>query len=484
MPQDVISFSNSQETSWEELGGANSYAFNVVIDGKGVVHKRPGIGLYAEAPSTVIHPSGISGIRATNDGQLFALDSRINSRHIYKIQGGAAVDLSNIPSSSLIGNLRPYFTETEELLVMSGGLDMQKVTLATDASTRLGGSPPFSSHVVANSSRLLANDLFVDKTKVRYSNVNGQIGGTGDIGYEDWTVGVAGTAGFFTAEARPDNVVAIGENTNEVFVFGQDNVQVFVPDSSLIFAPAATREFGCLAPYSVVKKEQDFFWLDHRKQFIYSDGREFKVISGPIQGDLSGITTFNDCFGYRVFVGHVDCIVWTFPTDGRTFVYQIGGGWSQWAGWDSGASQFKLFTVSAHELRRDNAVNVVGTYAGKVGQLSLTSTSDLGEIINSQVTSAFLDRTTDTLKQCVNVKIAARRGSNSTAPIGTLEYRNQTGGWSEPLTVNFGSTNDRDIIRIFRSLGTYRRRQWRFTFSADSQLSLVKVTEEFKDLEI
>lgn len=481
MPQEPISFGPFQESSYDELGGASPSAINVVIDEKGTVYKRPGISTYDVAPSTVVDSNGIIGLYSTNDSQLFAIGGNNLSRPIYKLSGGSSSSLSSLPASTLTGSGRPTFTETEVFLVIAGGNDIQKVRLDTNVSSRLGGSPPFSTHVTANSSRLLANDVTVDKTKVRFSGISQ---GTIDTsGHEEWdNTGITEDGGFFTAEARPDNVVAIHEATNEIFVWGQDNVQIFVPDTTNVFLSGATREFGCIAPYSIIKKDQEFIWLDQHRRFVYSDGRTFQQIEKPIKRQLDALSTVSDCFGYRVLIGHIDCFVWTFPAAGTTFAYQVGGGWSQWNGWDSSQSNFKVLQVLSHHLRRDGGVNVVGTISGKIGKFSQNAYDDLGDLIVSRVDSGFLDRGTDNRKLCKAVKIAIRRGQNSSESLGRLEWRDSPGNWNGPIHLDTGSIGDDYIVKEFRGLGTYRRRQWRFTFSDSVNLALVKVTEEFEIL--
>jgi hypothetical protein len=478
MPQADIVFGPFQEGSYEELGGASPRAINVVIDSKGAISKRPGVALYDVAPTDSFDSDGITGLYADNTSQLFAIGGTPGSRHIYKLANGNAADLSLAPNSTLRGTLRPTFAETEVYLVMAGGSDMQKLHLQTLLSTQLGGSPPIASHVVANSSRLAANDLLVDKTKVRFSGIFQ--GAVDTSGMEMWdNTGLTEDGGFFTAEARPDPVMAVHENTNEIFVWGKDNVQIFVPDANSIFAPAATRESGVLAPYSIIKQGQDFFWLDQHRRIVYSDGRSFQNLEGPIKKQLDELSTPEDCFGYRVFLGHIDCLVWTFPTDGRTFVYQVGGGWAEWFGWDIEASQFDSFSVNAHHLRRDGGVNVVGTVDGKVGKLSLTSLHDLGVPIVAYVESGYQNRDTDNLKRCRRLDIALRRGQGATSSLCKIEWRDDSGPWNEPLFVDTGVTGNSYPVVKLHGLGTYRRRQWRFVFSddTDSRLSLLKVTE-------
>lgn len=477
MGQERIIFGPFQESSFDEIGGASPSAINVTIDKNGVVSKRPGISTYSVAPETVIDSNGITGVYAANDSQLFAIGGTSGNRRIFKIENGSSTSLSTTANSTLRGSGRPTFTETEVFVIVAGGSDIQKVHLVTNLSTRLGGSPPQATHVAANSSRLLANDATVDRTKVRFSGISQ--GTVVTTGHETWTIGTSDDGGFFTAEARPDDVVAIAENTNEIFVWGKDNVQVFVPDATNIFAPAATREFGTVAPYSIIKKDQDFFWLDHNRRFVYSDGRTFKNLEKPIKKKIDSFDRVDDCFGYRVLLGHIDCFVWTFPSAGVTFAYQMEGGWSEWHGWDLAQSNFKPFQVLSHHLRRDGGINVVGTISGNVGKLSQTSYDDLGDLIVSRVDSGFIDHGTNNSKFCRAIKISARRGENSTVPFGRLEWRDGTGNFNGPIYIGFGSTGDNHIVKEIRSLGTYRHRQWRFTFSDSANLSLVKVIEDF-----
>jgi hypothetical protein len=479
--QGPIPFVNAQKTGLEELAGAGGVAMNVVTDTMGAMRPRPGISTYAEATEDVIDSTGINGLHVTYDGKLYAVATAGVNRAIYRVSAGGAVNVATGSLANLAGTSRPVIAESEMLLVFAAGSFIQKLELDTDTVSRLGGDPPEASHIVANASRLVSNDVVVDKTKLRFSAI--AQGTTTFAGFENWTIGPL--AGFVTAEARPDPIRALHENTNELFVWGSESLQLFGADASLFFAPLATREFGLSANYSVIKFDQQFAFLDHLRRFVITDGRSFDVVSDPIKLDLDNMTRIDDCFGYRVHTGTVDVLVWTFPTDGRTFVYQKGAGWGQWASWDDETTNWTPLVVSAHHLRKDGNVNLVGTTAGKIGQYSLGAVTDFGSRINARVTTGFMNRGTDARKACSVVRLVLRRGeaTGATGPQAFMRYRNDTGPWSGPLPIDLGGSGEREPVVEFRSLGVYRRRQWQFEFSETSSLSLVNAMEDYEVLE-
>lgn len=476
-----IPFANLQESGQDPLGGGAPLAMNVIIDGKGVVSKRPGLRASGDLYAGLVNASGIEGIYATKTGTVFAVASGASERPIYRVTSASFAAVSGgAPPTGLRGSARPTFAETEMLVVIAGGREPEKVELATLLSARLGGSPPISTHVVALSNRLLLNDTFADMTKVRYSDV--ALGTTSYAGHEVWSLGGVGTSGYFTAEARPDNVVALADNTGEVFVFGQSTLQTFAPDNVLVFTPVSTLEVGCSAPYSIVKLDSDFYWLDHKRRLVKSGGRGYEVISDPIQRTLDGMETASDAFGYHVTLGFLDALVWTFPNDGRTFVYQKDVGWGQWSGWDGAWTRFIVNAACLSPL--DGAV-FVGTTTGYVGELSLDAATDLGGTVRAQVTTGYLNRETDAKKQCQCVRFSLRRGdaSSTPGPQAYFGWRDRPGAWEQRIPIDLGSSGDTDIVVEFRSLGVYRRRQWFFEFSGNTALSLVSADEEFEVLD-
>jgi hypothetical protein len=476
MPEAPLPFIDKQTSGQAELAGGITVAMNVVVDQLGAVYRRPGVTALAGVTPSVIDAGGISGIYKTLGGQIYAIGDTLPARPIYLVGAGGAAKLG----AGVFGTRRPIFAETEMLLVIAAGADVKKVVLVGNVLSNLGGAPPLATHVLANANRLVANDATNDKTKVRFSD---QAQGTVTyVGHEQWALTGIGTSGFFTAEGRPDPVVALAEDTNEMLVFGSSTLQSFQPDPNSVYAPLATREVGCSAPYSVTKIDQDFFWLDHLRRFQTGSSRGYQAISDPIQRTLDQMGTISDCYGAYVPIDFMDALVWSFPTDGRTFVFQREVGWGQWA--KRVNNNWAPLGITAWHNPQDGGPILVGTSEGKIGTLSFDAATDLGVPISACVTTGFGNRGTEARKWCRCVKLTLRRGTTQD-PIGPqayLRWRNDLGAWEQPLAIDLGASGDREPVVRLSSLGTYRRRQWQFEYSGTEALVLVSATEEFEVL--
>ena len=530
MPTAVIPFAPSLETSSEPISGACSEAYNVIVDARGTIRKRPGLVAYTGvAPSTAVdasgvlglyltesrvaHTSGSSTVSGTHAGVLYAVGATVNAagsghnagRNVYRVAAGTATlvgtgatNEDRLATPAAIATTRfprPTFVETEALLVIAGGAQIGKIDIRPETFSApnfttnadyhemsfLGGCPPLASHIIGNSSRILANDTQLDQTKLRYSDISQGI--VDFVGHETWSPS-PGAAGFFTAEARPDSIVACAENTNDIYVFGRTSLQLFSPDSAVTFAPSVTKEVGCLAPYGIVKLDDRFVWLDHMTRIVASDGREWQDVGMPIQATLDELTTPSDCYAYRFTESFADCLVFRFETDGETLVLQPSVGWSRWALHDATTDEFSMFPVLSHVCRQDGGLNVVGLADGTIRLLTLDAETDLGAPIVAYVRTGFEDRKTNNRKQSRAVHLVFKREPGLSDNVTCyLEYRDELSDEWTVIDIDLGvDDGDLNPVVTLRSLGVYRRRQWRFRFPHENKLFLVRATEDFEDL--
>ncbi len=497
--QEAIPFVPDQASGLDVLRGASPSAINVIIDRNGTVRRRPGIDTTTIGPEDGLADE-IIGLHSTATGRNYALSV---GSFPGKVEVHELFEGSSAAYGSFLGKTRPVITETEAMLVIASSLDPEKVLFDTNEVDALEGSPPSGSHVITNSSRLLLNDAITDKTRVFFS---APALGTSITGHETWNDPL--TSGSFVAEGAIDPVVAITQNSNEVWVFGTQSLQTFQTDATLVYVSQATMEFGCATPFGIIKRDQEFAWMDDKRRFIRSDGRDAEPFSQPIQQTLEELERVDDCFGYRVVTGPIDAYVWSFPTDGRSLVYQVGGGWSTWMSYDDGVANWVPLVVTAHTFVLNSNDNLVGLADGRLGVLRNGVNTDLGARIPAYIETGFIDRGTDSRKNCIAVRVALRRGNTpaeispadvvdyagpecqtpsgtpddvsvAEEPFGTLTYRDDEGAWRTPFQLSLGRSGDRAIVITIRSLGIYQRRQWRITFHGTTDFVLAGVTEEY-----
>lgn len=465
-----IPFGSAQKSGFDVESGAGAASFNVFTDARGVVRRRPGLAAYPNV--STVDTAGVGGLFATDDGKLLAVGGGVQ-RWLYEVSPTTGVRRLAL---ELAGVARPHFAQTDMLVVVTGGARPLKYVRSSGDVSLLGGDPPRATHVVTGAQRLVMNDPD-QPSAVRFSaTAQGKIT---YAGHEQWTLTNPVTSGQLGADRRPDPVVALGDSTNEIFSWGTYSLQLFAPDPQFGFAPSSTIEYGCSAPASVVKVEDQFFWLDQYRRFVVSNGRSVDTISADIEGQLDGLTQVSDCFGYRVASRNLDALVWVFPSSGLTFAYQKTIGWAQWAG-----AGLTRFPVDSHVYRSSDGANIVGLTDGRLALLDSAASTDLGQSILARSTTGYLDRGTDAMKRCKVVRLALRRGqaTGATGPQGFLCWKDRPGPWQGRIPVDLGGSKDTEIVLPLYSLGVYRRRQWMFEFSGTEELVLARASEEFEVL--
>lgn len=475
MPTEAIHF-DGQASGLDALSAAPPLVVNVITDLSNTIRMRPGISAWSGFPSTVpsvggsapspvdcMVPFGAQLIYVTRDRKLWACSPAT-----------ATVTALSDPTTAtqLLGTSRPLGLAFRTKVVFTGGSTPQSTT-GSGLSATLGGSPPDASSIVGIATRAVVSVNDTSGT-FRWS-------GLGDTGHTTWD-----PLNFAEAEAKPDTLPIIADNTNELFGFGSETLQVFSPDAVLGFAPGRTLNLGCIAPYSVTKVDDMFGFLDRERRFVVTDGRSFSddssVVSKPIEASLKGLSSVSDCFGFRMRTDRWDAVVWMFPTDGKGFIWnRRNNQWSEWRGWDP-TMGYAAPTISSAVFWPEQNVFLVGLTTGQIAKLDAAAFTDLGATVKVELTSGFVDHGTDAYKQNHALYLTFRRGQTAqgtTAPRVLVSWRNDIGAWSRPQARDLGNTGDTNPVVELRSLGVYRRRQWRIESTAAAEISFVSAREDF-----
>jgi hypothetical protein len=489
MPTETINFGPNQASGDQQIAGASPSAFNVVVDGAGAVRRRPGIARWPDITSGTEQTSPLAlagaayGVPEVNgissfEGKVHYVTAPKNpflpslQQHL---QVSTTTGVVSGHLAGIFGTERPTFALTQFRLWCSAGGRPNNFAGTSGAIT----DPSVSRQLIALASRLMSDDGASSATsgRIRFSGA----GATGHLTF--------GALNFITAEANPDAIVALRENNNEAYAFGAKTLQVFTPDPISVLSPGRAVNRGCSAAHSVIRVDESFAWLDDQKQFVMSDGRSMDVISDPISETLDNMSTVSDCWGFRCNLGQFDVLVWVFPTDGRTFAFQRGGGWAQWSGWEG--SGHGRFPGTAHYYFHEQSRHLVGLPMEAIGYLDLSASSDYvpdqsgssQKLIKADVTTGFLNRGTDVTKTCKVLRLTVKPGATSSAttePQLLVSWRDDPNkAFGEPRRVGLGTVGASGMVKELRTLGLYRSRQWKVEFTDASDFVLARAEETY-----
>ncbi len=464
-----VDFGAGQASGLEQLAGASPAYVNLLTAADKSIRVRPLVTVWSDFPAA---PDGnpIIGMFPWRDYLIYVgQDSATGIRKLWAWLGpGNVVALSDATAATqLEGTGRPVFTYDSQRVVVTGGGAPQQ-WLGVGLSSRLGGSPPNATHIGYLSTRLVVNA----------NDLTGELFWTppGVGNHETWN-----GLDFAEAEAAPDPVVALYMNSGEAFAFGTRTLQTFVPDPEVSFSTTTSAlSIGCGAPYGIIDTDDSFAWLDDRRRFVKSTGREFEVLSSPLMTkSLEALETISDCWGARVRIGSFDVLLWVFPTEGRAIYFeQLSQKWGEWRSWDG--VDWTPWVGQSYVYWPEKNLHLVGLDDGNIGQLSLEATTELGETVKALCRTGFRDGGTLSRKLCQRLQVTLRRGFTATTedvvPSAEIRYRDDLGAFSNPLTFSLGAGDYTPTLERW-GLGMYRQRQYELSFTGAVEFVLVEAKE-------
>ena len=152
---------------------------------------------------------------------------------------------------------------------------------------------------------------------------------------------------FASAEASPDQAVGLLVDHKEVWIFGNNSIEVWynsgAADYPLTPIQGAFNEVGCVAPYSVAKLDNGIFWLgaDARGQGIVYRANGYQAVRISTHAVEWHIQRYGDLSAALAYTYQQDghsFYVLIFPKANTTWVFDVATGlWHERAGWVNGS---------------------------------------------------------------------------------------------------------------------------------------------------
>jgi len=187
-----------------------------------------------------------------------------------------------------------------------------------------------------------------------------------------------------SAEDSPDDVLVIHAYKRHLMAFGEETteVQYNTGDASYPFTrvAGAVIPIGIGAAASAASGPEGLFFLDSQHQIRTFQGYDTVVISTPqIDYQIGQLTTKSDAVGYTYTKEGHGFYVIVFPSDSKTFVYDVTTGF--WHTWSSGLLGNR-HKSDWHQWFAGK--NIVGGHDdGVIYELDMDTYTDNGETIKS-----------------------------------------------------------------------------------------------------
>ena len=271
---------------------------------------------------------------------------------------------------------------------------------------------------------------------------------------------------FESAEITSDNIVQVFSSQQELWVFKETSTELFnlTTDFNLPFQAQANASMnrGCAAQFSIVNIESAIYWLgDDRVIYATNGYRPQRVSNHGIEDVINKMTVISDAFGfYYNEEGHKFYIL-TFPTEMRTFCYDVMTGlWHERESVGLGRWRPNAFANCYNK-------NYVGDFqSGKLYEISLETYDEDGvhiERINTfppvfqENKRIIFDRLNIDMETGVGLVVG--QGSD---PQIMLDWSDDGGfTWSHQNWRTFGMIGNRTRRVTYRRLGQGRERVFR-----------------------
>ena len=267
---------------------------------------------------------------------------------------------------------------------------------------------------------------------------------------------------FSTAERNPDELSCIKVSDRTLFLIGTHTTEMWYNSGqgNMPFTPRQNgfMQWGTVAPHSVVEASGNVLWLAQNDEgvgkVVMSSGGTPKVVSTMgIAAEIEKLTKLDDAYGFAYQHQHHTFYVLTFPTDKRTFVYDLSTNmWHEWASKSTG------HFLGTHHVYVFGKHLVGGAGSNKIYELDWNLYTEDGDAI-TRIRRSMNVHNADApnvplVHNSIHIDIKEGVGSAAiTDPQLKLRWRDENGPWSSYHSRSMGKIGEYNKELIWRRLG-------------------------------
>lgn len=410
--------------------------------------KRPGLTQFSNPPGTTATGRGIYSW----DGNLYSVFGDQLYRNTSSIQtlGTSSGIVCFAETSAIAATPYLFVNDGSKGYVVTTAGTVAEVTDADYNDTNLGNVVFFDGYTLVATS-------------------NGRIWNSANEDPTSW-----GASDFLNAQMYPDGLVAIVRQGTYLVALGQASTEFFYdnagtsPGSFMAKTDQVALQVGCAGRDTVVQQENFLIWVARSNLGGYSvqklDGLSNlnKISNSAIDRVLnSEETNISGAYAFAIRTGGHLFYVLTLPNADRTFVFDLDE--NNWTEWQSSTSGRFLYVASTQH----NGIPMIqGASDGKVWEVDQGVYQDGSTAISVIIQTGLIDADTTQRKFCGRLELVGDEQTSASSV--SVQYTND-----DYQTLSTARTIDLSDSRpVLNHLGSFRRRGYKLTHTADTPLRL------------
>jgi len=277
---------------------------------------------------------------------------------------------------------------------------------------------------------------------------------------------------FKAAEYKGDKIVAMTSDHNELVAFGTKTKESFYNSGeSFPFAKiqGSDQEVGLAGPAAFTAIDNSLYWLDEKGYPRFADQYVPMYMPGSqVSYRMSRLQTINDCIVFSYNYEGRSFVIFTFPTENKTWVYEIST--RQW----HRRSSFPFGTdgrwrANCYEFFMSK--HLIGDYEnGKIYELDHTIFTENGQIMTALRTCPAISSSREFITfNSMELHIQSGGGISTgqgSDPMVMMRYSDDNGRtWSNELWRSMGKIGEYETRVKWNRLGRAIERQFEFSIT-------------------
>ena len=366
------------------------------------------------------------------------------------------------------GATRKLFSANGDRIAVYDGSTVSKLNGAN--------APVRSSHIINFDSYTLSNELNEERydESVLFSEVADPINFQGE---------------FFSAENKPDPIVAIHSEFDEIAMFGTKSMENFYNNNidPFVAIPGGNVKQGTLSPWTIKALGESWLMLNRKKRLVRIDGRIGQEVSQAIDDILRDSPDITNA--YSDIIETKDKRLYLLHINGRALVYDYDlNEWvGEWGSWNKTTATYKDFKARNFLFVEPwNMILCTDKTQGIIYKLDFDSYRDDGDEIRSSIITGWYGHGTTRGKRVNELKLRIKRGTVDKTTKTQVEPKMLV-RWADDGSEVF--SNWRDVFLGFKGdtefnyslyqMGSYDHdRRYEFLCTDNTPFSIVQAEED------